>query len=123
MWGKVQEFQMEDQRQVVLGPPHPGPHVGALLMRRAAFAQVGPFDERMWHGEDLDWFLRSRELRLPAITHPETVLWYRHHANNTWLGKQDTFVGDLAAFVKKRLDARRAHHMRTATENVSRLTP
>ena len=120
VWGKVQEFSIESQQQIALGPPHHGPHVGGLLMRRAAFAEVGPFDEQLRHGEDLDWFLRSRELRLPAITHPETVLWYRHHADNTWLGKQDTFGSDLAAFVKKRLAARRANQTDASPQTKSR---
>ncbi len=108
VWGRVQEFRTEGQQRITLGAPHPGPHVGAALMRRTAFATVGGYDETRRHGEDLDWFLRSRELRLPAITHSERVLWYRHHDHNTWLGKQDTFSQDLTAFVKQRLERRRA---------------
>lgn len=102
VWGDVQEFKTENQQRIMLGPPHPGPHVGSVLMQRAVFEQVGSYDESMWHGEDLDWFLRSRELRIPAITHRERVLWYRHHEHNMWLGKQDTFAHDLIAFVRRR---------------------
>jgi GT2 family glycosyltransferase len=76
-------------------------------MQHTVIEQVGGYDERMRHGEDLDWFLRARELHIPAITHCETVLWYRHHADNTWLGKQDTFASDLIAFVKRRLEHKR----------------
>ncbi|WP_129671689.1 glycosyltransferase family A protein [Candidatus Chloroploca sp. Khr17] len=106
VWGYIQEFKMENQQKMMLGPPHPGPHVGSVLMQRTVFEQVGSYDESMWHGEDLDWFLRSRELRIPALTHRESVLWYRHHPNNMWLGKQDTFAHDLITFVRRRLEQR-----------------
>lgn len=102
VWGYIQEFKTEDRQQVALDRPHPGPHVGAVLMQRTVFEQVGGYNEQMWHGEDLDWFLRARELRIPAITHGETVLWYRRHADNTWLGKHDTFAHDVIAFVRQR---------------------
>ncbi|MBP1464210.1 glycosyltransferase family 2 protein [Candidatus Chloroploca sp. M-50] len=104
VWGYIQEFKIENQQKIMLGPPHPGPHVGSVLMQRTVFEQVGRYDESMWHGEDLDWFLRSSELGIPALTHRETVLWYRHHANNMWLGRQDTFAHDLIAFVRRRLE-------------------
>jgi glycosyltransferase involved in cell wall biosynthesis len=110
VWGKIQEFEMDEQQRLTVGQPLYGPHVGSVLMRRAAFERVGAFDESMRFGEDLDWLLRSRELGLPYILHPDLVLWYRHHANNTWLGQPKAFDKNLTA-IKKRLDRQRLRQM------------
>ncbi len=56
--------------------------LGAALFRRSAFAQVGPFDESLRFGEDLDWFLRAAEASVLVHTHSEKVLRYRRHAHN-----------------------------------------
>lgn len=119
VWGKIQEFEMDEQQRLTVGQPLYGPHVGSVLMRRAAFERVGTFDESLRFGEDLDWFLRSRELGLPYLLHPDLVLWYRHHANNTWLGQPKAFDKNLAA-IKRRLDRQRLRQMPATGHSTAR---
>lgn len=57
-------------------------NLGSALFRREVFALVGPFDERLRFGEDLDWFLRAREKRVPIALFAETTLHYRLHEEN-----------------------------------------
>ena len=107
-WGNVQIFEINEQGQrMPKGQPWHGPNLGSALFRQAAFEQVGLFDENMRYSEDLDWFLRAEEKDLPRINHLETVLWYRHHDNNMWLGQSGAFQKTFHA-VKRRLDRRRA---------------
>lgn len=63
--------------------PYPW-HPSAMLARRAVLGIVGPFDETLPLGEDMDWIARATEagVRAGAIEH--VVLRYRiHRANAT----------------------------------------
>jgi len=90
-------------------------HLGAGLFRRAVFDTVGGFDEDLRQGEDVDWFMRARELGVEmGISNKVVQLYRRHDANLTSdLEDKDRFF--LAA-LKKSLDRRRAGE--TAAKNL-----
>jgi glycosyltransferase involved in cell wall biosynthesis len=71
-WGRVQ--------CTVAGRPHGEPFhlggMGGLLLLRAALDRVGPFDEELLRGHDLDWLLRAEELGVPLSRVNDVVLEY-----------------------------------------------
>jgi glycosyltransferase involved in cell wall biosynthesis len=60
-------------------------HSGAmetLMARRDVFKKVGPFDTRFQTAEDLDWFARANDLKIPMARIPRVLLLkYVHDAN------------------------------------------
>lgn len=81
--------------------------VSALLVRRAAFERVGPFDTTLRVGELLDWYARATDLGLPALTIPQLVLRRRVHGGNTSL-RERAAQRDYPRALKAMLDRRRA---------------
>jgi glycosyltransferase involved in cell wall biosynthesis len=61
----------------------PGLLPGAMLIRRAAFLRVGPFDETWRLGEFVEWQLRAEERGLRREILPVVVLRRRIHDANT----------------------------------------
>jgi glycosyltransferase involved in cell wall biosynthesis len=57
-------------------------HIGALLIRRAAFLRVGCFDARWRHGEFIEWWARALRLNLIYTVLPDLVLRRRLHTDN-----------------------------------------
>jgi len=52
------------------------------MARREVFARVGPFDSRFQTAEDLDWFARANDLKVPMARIPRVLLVkYVHDAN------------------------------------------
>ncbi len=80
--------------------------LGAGLFRRSVFDAVGPLDESMRYGEDVDWFFRARELGIEIGISSEVTQLYRIHDNNM---TNDTRKSDLyfLSALKKSLDRRR----------------
>jgi hypothetical protein len=85
-------------------------YIGAALIPRRTFEQVGLFDESLRFAEDTDWFMRVREKglrieRLDAIT-----LLVRRHENNVTFarGQRDLMPLGLfrAAVARRRSDER-----------------
>jgi glycosyltransferase involved in cell wall biosynthesis len=74
--GHVQRFHERGGTE----PPRPGWHVGAMLMRRAAFT---PFDESLDGGETVEWLSRLPAARVRVLD--EVVLLRRVHGANTTL--------------------------------------
>jgi glycosyltransferase involved in cell wall biosynthesis len=58
------------------------PNVATALIRRAAFATVGPFDESVAGADDVDWLLRAKERGLREVQVDAVTLHYRRHAGN-----------------------------------------
>jgi GT2 family glycosyltransferase len=56
------------------GTEHAGATPGALLVRRDAFARVGPFDASLTVGADADWILRAEQALGPAVPVDAVVL-------------------------------------------------
>ena len=104
------------QRVVEAGSASPAPvgdpvfflHLGAMLVRRTAFDRVGAFEERpAGMGEDVDWFLRAKEIGLRMRFHREVVQVHRYHEANMTRdrGAADR---DLVRTFKRSVDRRRA---------------
>jgi glycosyltransferase involved in cell wall biosynthesis len=67
--------------------------LGSALFRRPGLERVGPFDETLSYGEeDVDWFLRAREVGLRIATIAPVTLYYRRHGHNL---TQDRRTGSL----------------------------
>jgi glycosyltransferase involved in cell wall biosynthesis len=82
-------------------------HLGCAVFRRRAFDVVGGFDEEFRFGEDIDWFLRARELGLELRVLPDVTLVYRVHRTNMTLERTPEEVVNTRV-LKKSLDRRRA---------------
>src|SRR5262249_5131555 len=53
--------------------PRVYPHLQCALIRKSAFDAVGPLNESMRFGEDLEWFLKAWESKLVFHIHPELI--------------------------------------------------
>ena len=66
-----------------------GDHVGflpeTLVARRAVFDLVGRFDPAVSPADDVDWFARAKDQRVPAAVLPQVLLRKRLHNANTAL--------------------------------------
>ncbi|MES2449852.1 MAG: glycosyltransferase family A protein [Pseudomonadota bacterium] len=93
------------------GPLDDGSRLGrlmqCLLVRRAAFDRVGPFDTGTLTRADQDWFLRADALGLrPAIIEKVLVL-RRIHGSNHSLANAGQVIDDFLIIAKRNLDRRR----------------
>ena len=91
------------------------PNSGCVLIRREVFDKVGIFDAGMRLSEDMDWYLRARDLEIPQVILNDIALWYRRHEGNVWLGQNKAFNSSLLA-LKKRLDRRRSAQAQTKNQ-------
>ena len=80
---------------------------GAMLIRREAFLQVGPFKTEWKVGEFIDWYARATEIGLRMKCLADLVLWRRLHQTNQGI-TQRASVSDYAKVIKASLDRRRA---------------
>jgi glycosyltransferase involved in cell wall biosynthesis len=66
------------------GNPWRAPHVGAALFRRGVFDIVGRLNATLRYcGDDLDWFMRARELGVGIVATDLVTLLFRVHDANT----------------------------------------
>jgi len=80
--------------------------LGAAVFRKTVFEKVGLFDETLYYGEDVDWFMRAREQNVSMMVIEHVVLLYRMHKSNMTgnaLARDSYFLKAL----KKSLDRRR----------------
>jgi glycosyltransferase involved in cell wall biosynthesis len=56
--------------------------LGACLLHRRLFDQIGHFNVDYWHGNDLDWFIRAREAGIELPILPDVFLYRRLHERN-----------------------------------------
>lgn len=80
--------------------------LGSALFRRTVFETTGLFDETQSYGEDVDWFLRARELGVPIANLRHVAHLYRIHESNM---THDTSTGNryFLQALKKSLDRRK----------------
>lgn len=81
--------------------------LGSALIRKSAFDLVGSFNETLHCGEDVDWFLRGRELDVSFSIIGDITLLYRFHDGNMTRdvkARNHYFLRSL----KQSLDRRRA---------------
>jgi glycosyltransferase involved in cell wall biosynthesis len=93
-------------RQAWLEKPVLAHQVGAFLVRRAAWEQVGPFDERYVAADDADWLLRAYDAGAAVALHPEVVLEYRIHEGNA-SHRRDVVRGELLRAVRDSVHRKR----------------
>jgi Predicted glycosyltransferases len=69
------------------------PHVAfvpeSLLARKTVFDVVGPFDDQLETAEDVDWFCRARDLKIPSGVVSEVILRKRIHSSNAHLARSN----------------------------------
>jgi len=86
--------------------PWPVMSVGSAIMRKSAFDRVGLFDETQLFADDVDWFLRAKELEIHMIIHQEVTQFYRRHRDNI-TNQRQLDLKYFMATLKKSLDRRR----------------
>lgn len=112
LFGAVAQVREEDWAATVSGRHPlqvvmPGPLCNTILVTRAAFDLIGPFDTRWRAGEFIDWFTRSRAAGVHTRGLPEVLVWRRLHAENHGIRQRATYDQDYLAVVKAALDRRR----------------
>jgi glycosyltransferase involved in cell wall biosynthesis len=78
----------------------------AAVFRRQIFERVGAFDASLRSSEDVDWFMRAREVGVSIDVLEDVVLFYRRHGRNLTQDR-DASHRDLAHALKQSLDRRR----------------
>jgi glycosyltransferase involved in cell wall biosynthesis len=110
--GHVTEFlspELDEAARRRLRPPlerAPGNIPPSMLIRRQAYARVGPFDIEAGLGSSIEWWARLLDLRLRTVMLEDVVVERRLHARNTGLRAWDSGSAYLR-LVKATLDRRR----------------
>jgi len=95
-----------ERARLAVPPAQPGRMSGTLLVRRAAFEAVGPFDPSLRSGEFIDWYMRAVEAGFVDAMAPEIVLRRRiHHANHGFLRRDAR--SDYVRLIRSALARRR----------------
>jgi glycosyltransferase involved in cell wall biosynthesis len=94
-------------RKELLTSVHAGWVLGTLVVRRAAFEQVGNFATGYSAANDSDWFFRAKTAEIPMAIVPELLLLKRiHEANDS--GRAKEILSELLQVVKSSLDRERS---------------
>jgi len=72
-------------------------NLGAMAVRKTALDRIGLFNEKLWDGEDVDWFLRARESGISIALLNRVTLLYRVHGENMTLKRESQWDGFLQA--------------------------
>jgi glycosyltransferase involved in cell wall biosynthesis len=88
--------------------------VGSGLFRPAVFDEVGRFDPALRLSEDLDWWLASRQKRVPMLQIPEVLLIYRKRAGSLTHGKTVSEL-NIGAAVIRSIHRHRASKTKTSS--------
>ena len=113
VFGHVREFVSPEltarERQSIRppAPPTPWPAPNLMLVRRAAFFEVGLFDVSLKVGVTVDWYARAMEQGLRSWMLPDVVLERRLHLSNNGL-RESASRAQYLHVIKASLDRRRA---------------
>jgi glycosyltransferase involved in cell wall biosynthesis len=95
--------------------PHPGAMPGlsnsTIVVPRAVFERVGPYDPNAQVGEFMQWYARAQDLGLRSVTVPEVLARRRLHLTNMGRTNHDIRFR-YASVLKEMLDRRRAEPTR-----------
>lgn len=80
--------------------------LGALMVRKSVFDQIGGFDTSLRYAEDIDWTLRAKQAGFNMLEHSDTVLRYRRHQHNMTNDIHSRDKGFIAA-LRKNLERKR----------------
>ena len=102
------EFYRRDAagHPIAIGRPRPALLPGAMLIRREAFAKVGPFSLDRQVGEVIDWYARAVDLALPMKTLDAVLLMRRLHDANLGRLARDP-AADYLRVLRRIVDRRR----------------
>lgn len=114
VFGHVREFvspELTRSERAGIRPPAAEPagwvSPTVMLIRREAFARVGPFSETLRLGSTVDWCARAVDLGLKTTMLPEVLMERRLHTTNLGLRHQDS-RHQYIDIVKAALSRRRA---------------
>jgi len=80
--------------------------LGSALFRRTVFDRIGTLDSDLRFAEDLDWFVRARDLGVSMLFMKEVTQIARRHGDNvTWGKKMQERI--FVMIIKRSLDRRR----------------
>jgi glycosyltransferase involved in cell wall biosynthesis len=109
VFGHVQQFQDPEGKgdSKMVGAPMPGYSTGTMLMRRGAFFDIGPFDEKWRVGEFVEWYIRALERGVRSSMLPDVVMQRRIHDRNMGISLRK-HQRDYLRILKASLDRRRS---------------
>lgn len=103
-----------------ISEPYVNFNLGCALFVRRAFDRVGAFNTELAFSEDVDWFLRAREIGLGIRIIDEVTLYYCRHSGSMTARKRPDEL-ELLKILKLSLDRRRGNRNHPA-EPLSRLS-
>jgi glycosyltransferase involved in cell wall biosynthesis len=109
VFGQVEQFSSPDLPEdfsYIAHQSQDGLHIGAMLIRRTAFAQVGPFATHYQAGEFIDWYARAMSVGLTQQMLAEVVMRRRLHGNNMMI-RQKSATASYTQILKAALRRRR----------------
>jgi glycosyltransferase involved in cell wall biosynthesis len=114
VFGHVQQFYSPEldasTRERIRCPVEamPGYLPGTMLIRRASFLRVGPFETDRQLTDATAWYARLLEQGVEALMLADVVLRRRLHGDNKGLREQASQKSELVRVLKASLDRRRA---------------
>lgn len=110
VFGQVEQFYSSELSQQAtlpdLGQRHllAGIHVGAMLIRRAAFARIGLFDPQWQVAEFMEWYGRAQALGVKSLVLPDLVMRRRIHTTNLGIRAHHLARREYLRLAKRRVD-------------------
>lgn len=92
--------------------PVPGYSTVALMARASVFGVVGPFDTRLGHTDDTDWFVRARAAGVKATVLPDVLVHRRMHLGNRSRRRAAASREEYLRLAKAALDRKRTPRQR-----------
>ncbi len=83
------------------------PASGMMICRRTVFDKIGYFDKDFLYGEDVDLFLRMRDLEVPLAVLNVPTLFYRRHENSMMMAGHPRMKSDFRLAAMKSVRRRR----------------
>lgn len=93
-------------RRELLEGDHVAPIMETLVARRPLFERLGKFDTRLSIANDVDWFTRASDMKIPTAVMPQVLLHKRVHDANLSMNVE-TNNRDLLKLLKASIDRKR----------------
>lgn len=81
--GLHQEIRQINGQWENLKSPYRGAYLSGIMFKKEVLNAIGTLDEHITIGEDIDWFFRLRESKIPIAYLNQVVLLYRRHNRNS----------------------------------------
>ncbi len=112
VFGQLQQtatMNTADQDTVLAGlNAQDGCHLDTLLIRRAAFQRIGPFDPT-WTIDTVEWLWRARRLALCTQILPQVLAWRRIHGDNLSIRARPQIHAEYLRLIRQRLVQQQAN--------------